>query len=72
MVRYRMRVATPGENKISDGGGRRGTFMVGGKAAAEADVVTPGAVRCAWLGVADIWNLIAQLGETRADLSDRR
>jgi len=37
--------------KLSDRGVRRGTCTVGGKAAAEADAVTHGAVRCsAWLG----------------------
>ncbi len=44
---------TPNDPKLSDGGVRRGTCMVGGKAAAEAGAVTCGAVRCsAWLGVA--------------------
>jgi len=39
--------------KLSDSGVRRGTCMVGGKAAVEAGAVTHGAVRCsAWLGVA--------------------
>ncbi len=33
--------------KLSDLGVRRGTCMVGGKAAAEAGAVTHGAVRCA-------------------------
>ena len=48
-----MRVATPNDPMLSDGGVRRGTCMVGGKAAAEAGAVTHGAVRCsAWLGVA--------------------
>jgi len=43
--------------KLSDSGVRRGTCMVGGKAAAEAGAVTHGAVRCsAWLGVAVIWD----------------
>jgi len=43
---------SPNDPKLSDRGGRRGTCMVGGKAAAEAGAVTPGAVRCsAWLGV---------------------
>ena len=47
------RVATPNDPKLSDRGARRGTCMVGGKAAAEAGAVTCGAVRCsAWLGVA--------------------
>ena len=41
----------PNDLKLSDGGVRRGTCMVGGKAAAEAGAVTHGAVRCsAWLG----------------------
>ncbi len=41
---------TPNDPKLSDCGVRRGTCMVGGKAAAEAGAVTPGAVRCsAWL-----------------------
>ncbi len=44
---------TPNDPKLSDSGVRRGTCMVGGKAAAEAGAVTHGAVRCsAWLGVA--------------------
>ena len=48
------RGATPNDPKLSDSGVRRGTCMVGGKAAAEAGAVTHGAVRCsAWLGVAD-------------------
>ena len=43
----------PNDLKLSDSGVRRGTCMVGGKAAAEAGAVTHGAVRCsAWLGVA--------------------
>ena len=47
------RLATPNDPKLSDRGVRRGTCMVGGKAAAEAGAVTHGAVRCsAWLGVA--------------------
>jgi len=42
---------TPNDPKLSDCGGRRGSCMAGGKAAAEAATVTPGAVRCsAWLG----------------------
>ena len=46
-----MRAATPNDPKLSDRGVRRGTCMVGGKAAAEAGAVTHGAVRCsAWLG----------------------
>ena len=46
-----MCVATPNDPKLSDRGVRRGTCMVGGKAAAEAGAVTHGAVRCsAWLG----------------------
>src|SRR4051794_10167755 len=41
----------PNAPKLSDRGVRRGTCMVGGKAAAEAGAVTHGAVRCsAWLG----------------------
>jgi len=41
---------TPNDPKLSDRGVRRGTCMVGGKAAAEAGAVTHGAVRCsAWL-----------------------
>ena len=44
--------ASPNEPKLSDSGVRRGTCMVGGKAAAEAGAVTHGAVRCsAWLGL---------------------
>ena len=50
---------TPNDPKLSDGGVRRGTCMVGGKAAAEAGAVTHGAVRCsAWLGVAVILLLL--------------
>ena len=46
-----MRAATANDPKLSDRGVRRGTCMVGGKAAAEAGAVTHGAVRCsAWLG----------------------
>ena len=46
---------TPNDPKLSDRGVRRGTCMVGGKAAVEAGAVTHGAVRCsAWLGVAAI------------------
>ena len=49
----------PNDLKLSDCGVRRGTCMVGGKAAAEAGAVTHGAVRCsAWLGVAVIWNYV--------------
>ena len=41
----------PNDPKLSDRGVRRGTCMVGGKAAVEAGAVTHGAVRCsAWLG----------------------
>ena len=41
----------PNDPKLSDSGVRRGTCMVGGKAAVEAGAVTHGAVRCsAWLG----------------------
>ena len=48
--------ATPNDPKLSDSGVRRGTFMVGGKAA-EAGAVTHGAVRCsAWLGDSFIVN----------------
>ena len=54
IVGWVMRVATPNDPKLSDGGVRRGTCMVGGKAAAEAGAVTHGAVRCsAWLGRAN-------------------
>ena len=49
---HKMRGVTPNDPKLSDRGARRGTCMVGGKAAAEAGAVTCGAVRCsAWLGV---------------------
>ena len=42
----------PNDLKLSERGVRRGTYTVGGKAAAEAGAVTHGAVRCsAWLGV---------------------
>ena len=37
---------TPNDPKLSDRGVRRGTCMVGGKAAVEAGAVTHGAVRC--------------------------
>ena len=37
---------TPNDLKLSDSGVRRGTCMVGGKAAVEAGAVTHGAVRC--------------------------
>ena len=48
---------SPNDPKLSDRGARRGTCMVGGKAAVEAGAVTCGAVRCsAWLGVAVIWD----------------
>ena len=44
-------VKAPNDPKLSDRGVRRGTCVVGGKAAAEAGAVTHGAVRCsAWLG----------------------
>jgi hypothetical protein len=44
-------VAPANDPKLSDRGVRRGTCMVGGKAAVEAGAVTHGAVRCsAWLG----------------------
>ncbi len=42
---------TPTDPKLSDRGVRRGTCMVGSKAAAEADALTHGAVRySAWSG----------------------
>src|SRR5712671_3939721 len=48
-------VESPNDPKLSDLGVRRGTCMVGGKAAAEAGAVTHGAVRCsAWLDVAGV------------------
>ena len=48
---HRMRAESPNDLKLSDRGARRGTCMVGGKAAVEAGAVTCGAVRCsAWLG----------------------
>ena len=48
---HKKRGVTPNDPKLSDRGVRRGTCMVGGKAAAEAGAVTHGAVRCsAWLG----------------------
>ena len=40
------RVETPNAPKLSDRGVRRGTGMVGGKAAVAAGAVTHGAVRC--------------------------
>ena len=55
IVHSRSARATPNDPKLSDRGVRRGTCMVGGKAAAEAGAVTHGAVRCsAWLGVAGV------------------
>ena len=52
---------SPNDPKLSDRGVRRGTCMVGGKAAAEAGAVTHGAVRCsAWLGVAVILEWASQ------------
>ena len=60
-------VATPNDPKLSDRGVRRGTCMVGGKAAAEAGAVTHGAVRCsAWLRVAVIARFKPSLQRTRA------
>ena len=58
---HTIREETPNDPKLSDCGVRRGTCMVGGKAAAEAGAVTHGAVRCsAWLGVrldsGETWN----------------
>ena len=51
-----MRVATPNDPKLSDGGGWRGPCMAGGKAAAEARAVTATPVRCsAWLGASADW-----------------
>ena len=50
---HRVRAEAPNDPKLSDRGVRRGTCMVGGKAAVEAGAVTHGAVRCsAWLAVA--------------------
>ena len=50
---HTLRGVAPNDPKLSDSGVRRGTCMVGGKAAVEAGAVTHGAVRCsAWLGVA--------------------
>ena len=55
---------TPNDLKLSDCGGRRGSCMVGGKAAAEAATVTRGAVRCsAWLGV----TLLGQTAQATTD-----
>ena len=57
------RVATPNDPKLSDRGVRRGTCMVGGKAAAEAAGVTAAPVRCsAWLGVAVISEIAVRCG----------
>ena len=42
----RMMWKAPNDPKLSDSGVRRGTCVVGGKAAAEAGAVTHGAVRC--------------------------
>ena len=51
-----MRVATPNDPKLSDGGGWRAGCTVGARRRPEAASVTAGAVRCsAWLGVAVIW-----------------
>ena len=50
-LRVGVRFATANDPKLSDRGVRRGTCLVGGKAAVEAGAVTHGAVRCsAWLG----------------------
>ena len=58
-----MCVATPNDPKLSDGGVRRGTCMVGGKAAAEAGAVTHGAVRrSAWLGAWEYWIRLRFIG----------
>ena len=63
----------PNDRKLSDRGVRRGTCMVGGKAAAEAGAVTHGAVRCSvWLGdfddarnVTDLISRVCRLGRAR-------
>ena len=58
---------SPNDPKLSDGGVRRGTCMVGGKAAVEAGAVTHGAVRCsAWLGVA-VWVGIVAKGRPNVE-----
>ena len=45
------RSESPNDPKLRDSGVRRGSCVVGGKAAAEAATVTHGAVLCsAWLG----------------------
>ena len=49
----------PNDPKLRDSGVRRGSCMVGGKAAAEAATVTHGAVLCsAWLGDSFIWDSV--------------
>jgi hypothetical protein len=46
-----MRVATPNDPKLSDGGGWRAGCMAGERRRPEAASVTAGPVRCsAWLG----------------------
>jgi hypothetical protein len=48
----KLRADAPNDPKLRDSGVRRGSCVVGGKAAAEAATVTHGAVLCsAWLGV---------------------
>lgn len=62
-----MRSRKENDPKLCDRGVRRGTCMVGGKAAVEAGAVTRGAVRCsAWFGdwsvvdkLSRMWNLAA-------------
>lgn len=56
MIDYGKRVAAANDLKLRDSGVRRGSCMVGGKAAVEAATVTHGAVLCsAWLAVAGFW-----------------
>ncbi len=52
MVWSQPRVFGANDPKLRDSGVRRGSYVVGGKAVAEAAAVTHGAVLCsAWLGV---------------------
>jgi hypothetical protein len=52
------REETPNDPKFRDSGGRRGTCMVGGKAAAEAGAVTHGAA-LQRIGVAVDWESVS-------------
>ena len=63
-----MRVATPNDPKLSDGGGWRDGCAVGERRRQEAASVTAGAVRCsAWLGVPFASELVKKLRMVRAE-----